>query len=88
MKSNIRKIKFLLKGVQTTDGAGVSLIRIIGIPELNMLDPFLLLDEFGSDNPDDYIAGFPPHPHRGFETVTYMINGKFRHKDTAVMKAT
>ena len=48
-----------------------------------MLDPFLLLDEFGSDNPDDYIAGFPPHPHRGFETVTYMINGKFHHKDTA-----
>jgi redox-sensitive bicupin YhaK (pirin superfamily) len=48
-----------------------------------MLDPFLLLDEFGSDNPDDYIAGFPPHPHRGFETITYMLNGKFRHKDTA-----
>lgn len=82
MKSNIRKIKYLIKGVQTTDGAGVNLTRIIGSPELNMLDPFLLLDEFGSDNPDDYIAGFPPHPHRGFETVTYMINGKFRHKDT------
>ena len=83
MKSNIRKIKYLIKGVQTTDGAGVNLTRIIGSPELNMLDPFLLLDEFGSDNPDDYIAGFPPHPHRGFETVTYMINGKFSHKDTA-----
>ena len=57
--------------------------RIIGSPELNMLDPFLLLDEFGSDNPNDYIAGFPPHPHRGFETITYMINGKFTHKDNA-----
>ncbi|SVC57447.1 uncharacterized protein METZ01_LOCUS310301 [marine metagenome] len=83
MKKYRRKIKYLIKGVQTSDGAGVNLMRIIGSPELNMLDPFLLLDEFGSDNPDDYIAGFPPHPHRGFETVTYMINGKFRHKDTA-----
>tara|TARA_B100000686_G_scaffold231036_1_gene238473 strand:+ start:49 stop:879 length:831 start_codon:yes stop_codon:yes gene_type:complete len=78
-----RKIKYLVEGVQTSDGAGVNLTRIIGSPEFNMLDPFLLLDEFGSDNPDDYIAGFPPHPHRGFETVTYMINGKFSHKDTA-----
>ena len=78
-----RKIKYLVEGVQTSDGAGVNLTRIIGSPEFNMLDPFLLLDEFGSDNPDDYIAGFPPHPHRGFETVTYMINGKFHHKDTA-----
>ena len=78
-----RKIKYLVEGVQTSDGAGVNLTRIIGSPELNMLDPFLLLDDFGSDNPDDYIAGFPPHPHRGFETVTYMINGKFSHKDTA-----
>ena len=78
-----RKIKYLVGGVQTSDGAGVNLTRIIGSPEFNMLDPFLLLDEFGSDNPDDYIAGFPPHPHRGFETVTYMINGKFSHKDTA-----
>ena len=78
-----RKIKYLVEGVQTSDGAGVNLTRIIGSPEFNMLNPFLLLDEFGSDNPDDYIAGFPPHPHRGFETVTYMINGKFSHKDTA-----
>ena len=83
MDKNKRKIKYLVEGVQTSDGAGVKLTRIIGSPELNMLDPFLLLDEFGSDNPDDYIAGFPPHPHRGFETVTYMINGKFTHKDTA-----
>ena len=78
-----RKIKYLVEGVQTSDGAGVNLTRIIGSPEFNMLNPFLLLDEFGSDNPDDYIAGFPPHPHRGFETVSYMINGKFSHKDTA-----
>ena len=62
----MRKIKSLIKGIKTSDGAGVSLRRIIGSPELNMLDPFLLLDEFGSDNPDDYIAGFPPHPHKRF----------------------
>ncbi len=79
----MRKIKFLIEGINTRDGGGVNLTRIIGSPALNMLDPFLLLDEFGSDNPDDYIAGFPPHPHRGFETVTYMINGNFKHKDTA-----
>ena len=79
----MRNIKYLVEGIKTSDGAGVNLTRIIGSPELNMLDPFLLLDEFGSDNPNDYIAGFPPHPHRGFETITYMINGKFTHKDTA-----
>ena len=78
-----RKIVNIIQGVQTSDGAGVSLTRIIGSPELNMLDPFLLLDEFGSDDPNDYMAGFPPHPHRGFETITYMLNGKFRHKDSA-----
>jgi len=78
-----RRIKQIIRGVKTTDGAGVSLTRIIGSPELNMLDPFLLLDEFGTNNPDDYIAGFPPHPHRGFETITYMLNGKWQHKDSA-----
>ena len=78
-----RKITQVIEGIKTSDGAGVNLTRIIGSPELNMLDPFLLLDEFGSDNPDDYIAGFPPHPHRGFETITYMMNGKFRHRDSA-----
>ena len=72
-----------IEGVKTQDGAGVNLTRIIASPDLNMLDPFLLLDEFGSENPNDYIGGFPPHPHRGFETITYMLNGKFRHKDTA-----
>lgn len=80
---NKRGIKRLVTGLPTTDGAGVNLTRIIGSPELDMLDPFLLLDEFGSDNPDDYIAGFPPHPHRGFETITYMLNGKWQHKDSA-----
>ena len=78
-----RKVEKIIKGIQTSDGAGVNLTRIIGSPELNMLDPFLLLDEFGSSNPNDYIAGFPPHPHRGFETITYMLNGKFRHQDSA-----
>jgi redox-sensitive bicupin YhaK (pirin superfamily) len=78
----VRKIKNIFKGVQTSDGAGVNLTRIIGTSELDMLDPFLLLDEFGSDHPKDYIAGFPSHPHRGFETITYMLNGKFRHKDS------
>ena len=65
-----RKIIKTTIGMKTSDGAGVNLTRIIGSPELNMLDPFLLLDEFGSDNPDDYIAGFPPHPHRGFAAIT------------------
>ena len=79
----IRIIDKIVQGIKTSDGAGVTLTRIIGSPELNMLDPFLLLDEFGSENPNDYISGFPPHPHRGFETITYMLNGKFRHKDSA-----
>lgn len=70
-------------GITTTDGEGVHLTRIIGSPELNMHDPFLLLDEFKSNNPNDYLGGFPDHPHRGFETVTYMLEGKIRHKDNA-----
>ena len=82
-KKEKRIVKQIVKGIKTSDGAGVNLRRILGSPDLNMLDPFLLLDEFGSNNPDDYIAGFPAHPHRGFETVTYMLNGKFKHKDTA-----
>jgi len=79
----MRQIKFKIKGLKTSDGAGVNLTRIIGSPDLDMLDPFLLLDEFGSDDPNDYIAGFPSHPHRGFETITYIKNGKFHHKDNA-----
>jgi redox-sensitive bicupin YhaK (pirin superfamily) len=68
--------------METTDGAGVRLRRSIATPVLDYLDPFLLLDHFGSDDPDDYIAGFPMHPHRGIETVTYMLDGVVRHRDT------
>lgn len=70
------------KGVPATDGAGVKLTRIIASPKLDMVDPLLLLDRFESDKPQDYIAGFPTHPHRGFETVTYMLAGRMRHKDS------
>ncbi|UOF13318.1 pirin family protein [Lysobacter capsici] len=70
-----------LRGQPTSDGAGVRLTRVIGGPQLPDLDPFLLLDEFGTDQPEDYLAGFPEHPHRGFETVTYMLDGRMRHKD-------
>ncbi len=70
-----------LRGMPASDGAGVKLTRFIGSPELDMLDPFLLLDEFGTDRAEDYLAGFPSHPHRGFETVTYMLDGRMRHKD-------
>ncbi len=78
-----RYVKKLVSGIPATDGAGVELVRVIGQPALDSLDPFLLLDAFRSDNPDDYIAGFPAHPHRGFETVTYLLNGRMRHKDSA-----
>jgi redox-sensitive bicupin YhaK (pirin superfamily) len=70
-----------ISSVATSDGAGVKLRRSIGANQALRLDPFLMLDEFGTENPDDYIAGFPPHPHRGFETVTYMIDGHMRHED-------
>lgn len=80
--SNHRKLLSIHKGMPTSDGAGVKLTRIIGSNSLSMLDPFLLLDCFESDNPDDYIAGFPTHPHRGFETVTYLLNGQMRHRDS------
>ena len=70
-----------IRGRPTSDGAGVKLTRVIGGPDLPELDPFLLLDEFGTDRAEDYIAGFPSHPHRGFETVTYMLDGRMRHKD-------
>nr|WP_159017669.1 pirin family protein [Lysobacter profundi] len=70
-----------LRGMPASDGAGVKLTRVIGTPQLDMLDPFLMLDEFGTDRAEDYLAGFPDHPHRGFETVTYMLDGRMRHKD-------
>ena len=82
-KSGARRIQSLITGMPATDGAGVKLVRVIGQPALMELDPFLLLDAFRSDNPDDYIAGFPAHPHRGFETVTYLLEGRMRHKDNA-----
>lgn len=81
--TRLRSVTKILEGMETSDGAGVSLRRYIPTPQLDMLDPFLLLDMFSSDNPDDYMAGFPPHPHRGFETVTYLLHGKMRHKDSA-----
>jgi len=80
--SSIREITQTIRGLPASDGDGVQLTRVIGSPYLNMLDPFLLLDAFGSDKPQDYIGGFPPHPHRGFETVTYMLSGKMRHQDS------
>ncbi len=72
----------MVPGQDTSDGAGVRLRRSLGGSQLNQLDPFLLLDEFKSDDSNDYIAGFPDHPHRGFETVTYMLAGVMRHKDS------
>jgi redox-sensitive bicupin YhaK (pirin superfamily) len=76
-----RHITRRIHGTDTSDGAGVKLKRVIGQPGLDMLDPFLLLDEFRSDSAGDYIAGFPEHPHRGFETVTYMLAGHMQHQD-------
>ncbi|MES9901179.1 MAG: pirin family protein [Sedimenticola sp.] len=83
MGNHYRTIKSKINGLETSDGAGVNLLRLIGTPQLEMLDPFLMLDAFHSDDPDDYIAGFPDHPHRGFETVTYLLAGKMKHRDNA-----
>lgn len=80
--TGFRNVSQLVIGLQTTDGAGVQLKRILGSPELNYLDPFLLFDEFRNDSSDAYIGGFPNHPHRGFETVTYMKQGRMRHRDS------
>jgi hypothetical protein len=77
----LRPVARRVSGMPTSDGAGVKLNRLIGTPQLDHVDPFLMLDEFRSDDADDYIAGFPEHPHRGFETVTYMLAGKMRHGD-------
>jgi quercetin 2,3-dioxygenase len=78
----MRKVAKTVKGMPATDGAGVKLKRVIGQPQLDMLDPFLMLDEFGSDDPNSWIAGFPDHPHRGFETVTIMLDGRVRRGDS------
>ena len=81
MSQSIRPVLRTLRGMPASDGAGVKLTRVIGTPQLPALDPFLMLDEFGTDRAEDYLAGFPDHPHRGFETVTYMLDGRMRHKD-------
>jgi quercetin 2,3-dioxygenase len=78
-----RSVERLVAGQATSDGAGVRLTRVLTQDLQRRLDPFLMLDAFGSDDPDDYIAGFPDHPHRGFETVTYMIAGRMLHRDSA-----
>lgn len=78
-----RTVERLIQGVATSDGAGVSLTRVLTGKLQRRLDPYLMLDAFGSDDPDDYIAGFPDHPHRGFETITYMLAGRMRHRDSA-----
>lgn len=79
--SSLRRVVAVMAGQPTSDGAGVKLTRVIGQQRLPDLDPFLMLDEFRSDDAKDYIAGFPDHPHRGFETVTYMLAGRMRHED-------
>jgi redox-sensitive bicupin YhaK (pirin superfamily) len=78
-----RAVERLIAGQPTSDGAGVKLVRVLTQNLQRRLDPFLMLDAFGSDSRDDYIAGFPDHPHRGFETVTYMLEGRMRHRDSA-----
>ncbi len=78
-----REVERQVAGQPVSDGAGVKLLRVLTADLQRRLDPFLMLDEFRSDNPNDYLAGFPDHPHRGFETVTYMLAGRMRHRDSA-----
>ena len=78
-----RSVEQIITGQPTSDGAGVKLTRVLTQNLQRRLDPYLMLDAFGSDNPDDYIAGFPEHPHRGFETITYMLSGRMLHRDSA-----
>jgi redox-sensitive bicupin YhaK (pirin superfamily) len=82
-RNESRGIERIVEGVATSDGAGVKLTRVLAGQLQQRLDPFLMLDAFASEDPDDYIAGFPDHPHRGFETVTYMLDGHMRHRDSA-----
>jgi redox-sensitive bicupin YhaK (pirin superfamily) len=78
-----RSVERIIQGQAVMDGAGVKINRVLTQPLQRRLDPFLMLDNFGSDQANDYIAGFPSHPHRGFETVTYMLEGRMRHKDSS-----
>ena len=82
-KTTAKELINTTRGMKTSDGDGVNMTRLIGTSKLSLLDPFLMLDAFGSDKPQDYIGGFPSHPHRGFETVTYLLAGRMRHKDNA-----
>jgi redox-sensitive bicupin YhaK (pirin superfamily) len=82
MSAQIRKVSQIITPIQVMEGAGVLLKRFIATRTLDYLDPFLLLDHFGSDDPADYLAGFPMHPHRGIETVTYMLAGRITHRDS------
>ena len=79
---SVRTLHKVIPSIPASDGAGVKLRRSLGASQLARHDPFLMLDEFYSDDPDDYLAGFPSHPHRGFETVTYMLDGHMQHKDS------
>ena len=81
MNTQVNTTRFI-PAMETSEGAGVTVHRTIGTPALRNLDPFMMLDQISSDNPDDYIAGFPSHPHRGFNTFTYMIDGDMQHKDS------
>ena len=79
----MRELMGVVNGMPTSDGAGVRLLRVVGTPQIEYLDPFLMLDEFKNDDPGAYVAGFPEHPHRGFETVSYMKQGAMKHRDSA-----
>ena len=78
----MRCIGRVISGRRVSDGAGVDICRVIGQPGADYIDPVLMFDDFRNDDPSGYVAGFPPHPHRGFETVTYMLKGKMRHRDS------
>ena len=79
--NNLRTVRKIVTGKNAIDGAGVKLVRVIGYYDTKDFDPFLMLDAFDSTNPDDYIRGFPQHPHRGIETITYLVKGDIEHSD-------